>query len=290
MYSKLMWCGVSLVLNKLKPDHIQNAKTLELVIVESKAKHNKYDYIFKINDKLFNCEFVFSTNVCVHGTVNITDMSTGVITEFTTEHLATATKCSLSSSEFNEFYTCYDKCFIDLTIVNNKILDVAALEIIKTKSEDKNPKFILSHISIGAPLLGELDPIFIKTLFAATAAMDYGTTVCSNPVFIGKNNVNITIFNYGGRRILCLTKPCEHVKDANIIQLINSDFKQIIQYNTPNSNSSTMEEYVLGNDDGPVLRRNYICCCNEAMNEVLINNKNKYNITVFNNDIIFKKI
>jgi hypothetical protein len=55
MYSKLMWCGVSLLLNKLKPDYISNAKSLDLEVIHSEAKNNKYNYTFKLNGRMFNC-------------------------------------------------------------------------------------------------------------------------------------------------------------------------------------------------------------------------------------------
>lgn len=289
MYSKLMWCGISLLLNKLKPEYIANVKSLDLEVIESNAKNNKYFYTFRLNDRLFNCEYVFATNVCVYGMVTITDVDNNIKNSFTTEHLSDATKCSTSVSDFNEFYTCYNKCFIDITVKDSLVTDIATLEAIKIKSNKSTSKFNLKHVSIGAPISCELSPIFIKTLFAATAAMDYDTTKCHDPIFIGKGNINITLFDHSDRRIICLTNPADHIKDANIIQLINSEFKQIIQYNTPHSNSSKIEEYVMGDEDNPVRRRNYTCACNVDMSEITVDENYKFTVQILGKDIFFLK-
>jgi len=289
MYSKLLWCGTSLLLNKLKPNHIDNTKDIILNVVKSEAKSSMYRYEVKLNDRSYTMEFSFHTNVCIYGTLCITDVETAQSTIFKVDRTTDITKCSISDSEYNEFYRCCDKCFINLTILDNKIVDIATVEMIR-RSHSKT-LFKLNHNVVAIQKDMEPNTTFIKTLFAATAALDYDTVICGNPVYIGTDDVNIVSFMSGTRRILCLTQPRGMFKSGNTIRLINSDFNQIIiHYTITGKHTSTIEEYVMGSYDKPILRRHYDCVCNCDLTEISDSSGHAFSINRGSDEIVFSKL
>lgn len=289
MYSKLMWCVVSLVINNLRPAHLRRASDIELEVLESNAKNNKYHYTFRLNGKLYVCEYVFATNLRVYGLVNVTAVDDGIKATFNVSHMADATTCSTSDSNFNEFYTCHDKCFIDLTITDKQVTDVSTMEAMRDKQHKGQNIFTLRHTTVSVADNGEMTSMFAKTLFAATAALDYDSTKCEDAIFIGKDNINIVLFEHDGRRVICLTNPCERLDNANMVKLINSEFKQIIQYNNPRSDTSTIEEYVLGEDNEAILRRKYNCKYNKANSQMIVDRKLKFSVQELGKSIYFIK-
>lgn len=288
MYSKLMWCGVSLVLNKLKPEHVASCSSMHLTVINHYAKDNKYIYTFSLNQKAYTCEFTFSNNICVYGNVAITDHESGDIASFYIDKSASSVKCAVSSSEYTEFYTCYGGCFIELSIYSNTVEEISTIEIVK--QADSTADFMVNITTLGITMLKDINPTFIKTVFAATGARDFNKTVCLNPIFIGNDNTNVTIFSDNDRRVICLTKPCEKRKHANIIHLINSDFKQILQHTNPSNSESYMEEYVLREGDKPIRRRNYLCTCSPDLTTVQVDKKFDYSVTIIDCSIIFTKV
>ena len=76
---------------------------------------------------------------------------------------------------------------------------------------------------------------------------------------------------------------------GNIIRLINSDFKQIIlHYNTDKDLTSTIEEYVLSEDDKPIRRRRYDCTCDKEATEIFDSNDSVFSIVKTVIDNLFK--
>lgn len=289
MYSKLLWCGASLLLDKLKPAHIENVKEIILDIDKSEAKNTIYKYTIKINNKPYIIEYLFKSNICVYGTVTITDVSAAVNYTFTVDRTTEITKYSITTSEYNEFYNCCDKCFINLTVLENKVADISTTEISTIKNN--KTRFKLKHVTAAIPTDLSLKPFFIKTLFAATAAIDYDETECIDPVYIGNDRINIISFITGARRVLCLTQPRGTLKAGNIIRLINSDFKQIIlHYNTAKDLTSTIEEYVLSEDDKPIRRRRYDCTCDKEATEMFDSNGSVFSIVRTDDRIIFSRM
>ena len=283
MYSKLLWCGINIILDRVRFECNNSSNIYDLDILESNSKNNKYYYKYLLCDKLFTCEISFATNVSVYGIMVITDIDSKLTYRYTVERLADSIKYTSSEFDHSEVYTCYDKCFISLSINDDLITDISTLEATKQGLN----KFNISYTSVATPEECDLNPIMIKTLFAATAALDYDQVVCDNPIFIGNIDTNITIFQQQDKRVICLTRKRDKPNRGNIVSLINSDFNQIFQYN--NDAITTIEEYIFGQDNEVVLRRNYTYRYDEDSLIISTTNNTKFVVKLDNNKITFTK-
>lgn len=288
MYSKLMWSGISLLLSRLKKFD-DDVEPVYLEVLRSSVRDNTYSYLVELDKTQYRLEYNFTSNICVYGKLIITNLFNSSKQILTVLKKEEAIVLSLNDNAITEHYICSNGCYISLIIENDVITDVSTMEIVK--SDNKPNKHILNYTTIPTSPVTEPNRTFIKTIFAASGAIDQYRVQCDSPIFVGNSCVNMTIFSVGGRRVLCLTAPSNHSKDMNIIQLLNSDFKQIIQYNRPDLDICVMEEYVLdSNNDKPALKRKYDCECNEDVSNIIVDSFRKYSITYNETNIVFTKI
>jgi hypothetical protein len=151
--------------------------------------------------------------------------------------------------------------------------------------------YVLRYTSVSTSVTVESNHTMLKTMFAASGSTDYSKTKCENPIFIGNESVNVIAFSVKGRRIICLTSPSNHSRNISIVRLLNSDFNQIIQYDTPDNDICLIEEYVLDTDkDQSVLKRKYECRCNDDITVITVNDTRDYSITYEEDAITFTKL
>lgn len=288
MYSKLMWSGVSLLLSKTTP--VGDLDTsIRLDIIKTFAKANTYNYTVAINKLKYKLEYKFTSNVSVVGTLKVTDMTDMSVHNYKVFKKEDGVVLKHPNGNTTEQYSCSNGCYIAVNTEKNVIMSISTLEM--TQCNIHQDSYLLRYTSVPTPVVVESNHTLLKTMFAAAGSTDYVKTRCENPIFVGNESVNVIAFSVKGRRIICLTSPSNHSRNISIVRLLNSDFNQIIQYDTPDNDICLIEEYVLDTDkDQSVLKRKYECRCNDDITVITVNDTKDYSITYEEDAITFTKL
>lgn len=284
MEHNFLWYGMSVFVNDILYRDNIFLEELEVTDISEKIKDNTFKFLFKVNDIPCYVVYTFASNVAIEGTLNITNMSSGVSDQYTVERCNDSIRIK-QGSDYHEIYCYLGKRYIDIIVKDGKKIEVTNLSVSKSNDTNSCRVDVCNTAITNSNRVSKHETNIDRLLFAVSGAIDYDITRCQDVICFSCNTLKMVVYNSGSLQVICIDAFTGKGHKLGEIHPINSNFKQFFEYDI-DGDKCEITEYIETVDNPKAVRRKYIYDQSQDSRIISVNDQ-KFAVVHKGNDITF---